>query len=64
MTIAGVAFDAVAGVLVVPAAAAALLALLPGYRVTARLNVLATTLTLICAALAVFRQAARQVHIF
>ena len=42
-------FDGLTGVLLVPAVAAALLTLLPGYRVTARLNVLATTLTLICA---------------
>jgi len=42
-------FDPMAGVLIVPAAAAALLATLPGYRTTARLNVVATTLTLICA---------------
>ena len=33
--------DAVAAVLLIPALAAALLALLPGYRLTARLNVLA-----------------------
>lgn len=48
MTIAGVTFNPIAGVLIVPAIAAALLALLPGYRVTARLNVMATALTLIC----------------
>ena len=42
-------FNALAGVLVVPAVAATLLAVLPGYRATARLNVAATTLTLICA---------------
>jgi hydrogenase-4 component F len=42
-------FNAMAGVLVVPAAAAALLAMLPDYRVTARLNVAATALTLLCA---------------
>jgi hydrogenase-4 component F len=42
-------FDALTGVLVIPAFAAALLALLPGYRATARLNVVATTLTLLCA---------------
>src|SRR5271169_3814906 len=42
-------FDPLAGVLVVPAVAAMLLAVLPGYRATARLNVAATTLTLICA---------------
>jgi hydrogenase-4 component F len=34
-------FDAVTAVLVVPALAAALLAVLPGYRLTARLNVAA-----------------------
>ncbi|MGA2814851.1 MAG: hydrogenase 4 subunit F [Xanthobacteraceae bacterium] len=49
MTFNEVGPDAVAGVLVVPAVAAALLAVLPDYRATARLNVLATTLTLICA---------------
>ena len=42
-------FDPLAGVLLVPAVAAALLAALPDYRLTARLNVLATTLTLACA---------------
>ena len=49
MTLDGVTFDTLAGVLVVPAAAAALLAVMPDYRTTARLNVAATTLTLICA---------------
>ena len=42
-------FDAVAGVLLIPALAAALLAALPGYRTTARINVVATTLTFLCA---------------
>ena len=42
-------FNGLTGVLLVPAIAAALLAVLPGYRLTARLNVLATTLTLLCA---------------
>jgi len=42
-------FNPLAGVLIVPAAAAALLAVLPGYRTTARLNVVATTLTLLFA---------------
>jgi len=37
--------DALAGVLLIPAVAAALLAALPGYRLTARLNVLATLAT-------------------
>jgi hydrogenase-4 component F len=42
-------FNAMNGVLFVPALAAALLAVLPDYRLTARLNVAATILTLICA---------------
>jgi hydrogenase-4 component F len=42
-------FNALMGVLVIPAVAAVLLAALPNYRATARLNVLATTLTLLCA---------------
>ena len=46
MTFDAATFNPAAGVLLVPAAAAALLAALPGYRVTARINVLATTLTL------------------
>lgn len=41
--------DALAGVLIIPAVAAVLLAALPGYQMTARLNVLATFLTLITA---------------
>lgn len=41
--------DALAGVLVIPAAAAVLLAALPGYRLTARLNVLAAMLTFVTA---------------
>jgi hydrogenase-4 component F len=43
------AFDPVAAVLLIPVGAAALLALLPGYRVTARINLLAAFLTLLCA---------------
>ena len=38
-------FDAIGGVLLIPAFAALLLALLPGYRVTARINVLAALAT-------------------
>jgi hydrogenase-4 component F len=49
MNLASLPFDPLAGVLVVPAVAAALLAMMPGYRATARLNVAATTLTLFCA---------------
>ena len=41
--------DAVSAILIIPGAAAALLALLPGYRLSARLNVLAAFLTLLCA---------------
>ncbi|MEQ9332079.1 hydrogenase 4 subunit F [Thalassobaculum sp.] len=43
------ALDAVAAVLLVPLAGAALLAVLPGYRSTARLNVLFSLLTLLAA---------------
>jgi hydrogenase-4 component F len=42
-------FDAVQAVLFIPFAAAALLVLLPGYRLTARINVLASLLTLLAA---------------
>jgi hydrogenase-4 component F len=42
-------FDATSAVLAIPAAAAALLAALPGYRLTARLNVLAAFVTFIAA---------------
>ena len=41
--------DALAGVLVIPAAAALLLAALPGYRLTARLNVVAALFTFVIA---------------
>ncbi|MGO7092987.1 hydrogenase 4 subunit F [Rhizobium leguminosarum] len=41
--------DAVAAILLIPVPAAALLALLPGYRMTARLNVAASLLTLLAA---------------
>ena len=49
MTVDGMTIDTLPGVLAIPAAAAALLAVVPNYRVSARLNVLATTLTLLCA---------------
>ena len=45
----GLGFDAVSAILVIPAVAAALLAFLPGYRLTARLNVFAAFLTLAAA---------------
>jgi hydrogenase-4 component F len=54
MTFDSAAFSPLVGVLAVPAAAAALAAVLPNYRATARLNVLATTLTLICAVALLF----------
>jgi hydrogenase-4 component F len=47
MTLFGI--DAVMAVLAIPAIAAALLALLPAYRITARINVLATWLTFLAA---------------
>jgi hydrogenase-4 component F len=47
----GLGFNAVSAILIVPGAAAALLAVLPGYRLTARLNVLAAFLTLLSALL-------------
>ena len=40
-------FDAVAAILVIPVIAAGLLAALPNYRLTARLNVAASLLTLL-----------------
>ncbi|MCJ9753572.1 hydrogenase 4 subunit F [Neorhizobium sp. BETTINA12A] len=42
-------FDAVAAILAIPVVAAALLALMPGYKVTARVNVAASLLTLVAA---------------
>jgi hydrogenase-4 component F len=48
--------DALTGVLAIPAIAAALLAMLPGYRATARINILATALTLLCALSLFFRR--------
>jgi len=42
-------FDAVTAILLIPVVAAAVLALVPGYRVSARLNVLAAFLTLVAA---------------
>src|SRR6476620_8023805 len=42
-------FNPIVGILGVPLVAAALLAVLPGYRLTARLNVLAAFLTLLAA---------------
>ncbi|HXF87386.1 MAG TPA: hydrogenase 4 subunit F [Xanthobacteraceae bacterium] len=48
-------FDALVAILVIPAAGAAVLAVLPGYRMTARLNVLATLATFL-AALSLFAE--------
>ena len=42
-------FDPVMAILIVPLGAAALMALLPGYRLTARLNVAASLLTMLAA---------------
>ncbi len=49
MSDAALGFDLVRAVLAVPAAAAAIIALIPSYRVTARLNVAASALTFACA---------------
>ena len=45
----GISFDAASAVLVIPAVAAALLIVLPGYRIPSRLNVLAALLTFLAA---------------
>ncbi|MGH6618626.1 MAG: hydrogenase 4 subunit F [Alphaproteobacteria bacterium] len=45
----GAAFDALAAILLIPVGAAAVLALLPGYRITSRLNVAASLLTMLAA---------------
>jgi hydrogenase-4 component F len=50
--------DALAGVLLIPLLAAGLLAALPGYRATARINVVAAALTLLCALSLFFRRPA------
>jgi hydrogenase-4 component F len=49
-------FDALTGVLLVPATAAVILAILPGYRLTARINVLATLATFVIAVSLLFVQ--------
>jgi hydrogenase-4 component F len=49
-------FDPIVAILVIPAAAALLLALLPGYRLTSRLNVLASFLTLTSATMLFFAE--------
>jgi len=49
MTLDGLAVNALPGVLLIPAVAAAVFAALPNYWAAARLNVLATALTLVCA---------------
>jgi hydrogenase-4 component F len=48
--------NVMSGLLLIPVGAALLLALLPGYRLTARLNVLATALTFLCALSLFFRR--------
>src|SRR3974390_1997372 len=49
LNLTAIPFEPLAAVLVIPAAAAALLALLPGYWIAARLNVLAAFATLLAA---------------
>ncbi len=55
----GVSFDAIGGVLLIPAFAALLLALLPGYYVTARINVLAALATFAVALTMFFQRPAQ-----
>jgi hydrogenase-4 component F len=50
------AFDAVSAVLLIPAVTAALLAILPGYWLSARLNMLASLLTLLAAVSLLFKR--------
>jgi hydrogenase-4 component F len=56
--------DALTAVLVIPAAAAALLVLLPGYWLSARLNVLASFLTLLAATSLLFQRPEPGTHLF
>src|SRR6204780_3637231 len=49
-------FDPLLGVLIIPLAAGAILALLPGYRVSAALNVVAAFLSLACAVTLLFQR--------
>jgi hydrogenase-4 component F len=57
-------FEPVTAVLLIPAIAATVLALMPGYRITARLNVLATLLTLLAALTLLFERPARGGYLF
>ncbi len=59
-----VPFDALTAILVVPAAAAALLVLLPGYWLSARLNVLAAFATLLAALSLFFERPAPSPYLF
>jgi hydrogenase-4 component F len=58
----GVGLDAVGGVLLIPALAALLLALLPGYYVTARINVLAALATFAVALTMFFQRPAQSAY--
>ena len=58
------AFDAVSAVLLIPVAAALLLVLVPGYRLSAQLNVAASLLTLLAAVLLLFDRPAPGTYLF
>lgn len=58
------AFDAVTAVLVIPVAAAVILALTPRYKVSARLNVIASLLTLLAAASLLFHRPEQGPYLF
>ena len=57
-------FEPVVAILVIPGVSALLLALLPGYRLTARLNVLAAFLTFLCALSLLFVRPAPGTYLF
>jgi hydrogenase-4 component F len=57
-------FEPVVAILVIPGVSALLLALLPGYRLTARLNVLATLLTFLAAVSLLFVRPAPGTYLF
>jgi hydrogenase-4 component F len=57
-------FDPIAAILVIPAVSALVLAVLPGYRLTARLNVLATLLTFLAALYLLAKRPAPSAYLF
>jgi hydrogenase-4 component F len=62
--LANLPFDPIAAVLVIPAVSAVVLALLPGYRLSARINMLATLLTLLAALCLLYERPAPGRYLF